>query len=74
MNAAIFDAANGFHGCIPGILHVLHQQGLIKETRCLNPAERMSGGQKEEIERVRLSYPDLIDDAFVQEGLARWRE
>ncbi len=74
MNAAIFDAANDFHGCIPGILHVLHQQGLIKEPRCLNPAERMSVGQKKEIERVRLSYPDLIDDVFVQNGLARWRE
>lgn len=73
MNAAIFDAANDFRGCIPGIHHVLQQQGLISDARCLDLAEGLSPGQEAEIERVRDSYPDLIDDAFVRDGLDRWR-
>ena len=32
MNAAIFDAANSFHGCIPGIHEVLRRQGLLEGT------------------------------------------
>src|SRR4030095_5550676 len=28
-NAAIFDVANNFHGCIPGIHEVLRRQGLL---------------------------------------------
>ena len=73
MNAAIFDAANDFRGCIPGILDVLLQQGLIASGRCLDVNETMSPGQKAEIERVRLAYPDLVDDDFVRSGLDRWR-
>ena len=30
MNAAIFDVANAFHGCIPGIHEVLRRQGLLE--------------------------------------------
>lgn len=65
MNAAIFDPANHFHGCIPGIHQVLHKQGLMKGTWCLRADEKLSEGQQGEIDRVRAAYPDQIDDAFV---------
>jgi hypothetical protein len=71
-NAAIFDAANGFRGCIPGIHEVLRRQGLLAGTWCLDPRERMSAGQDEEIERIYRAYPHLHDDAFVEEHLERW--
>jgi hypothetical protein len=71
-NAAIFDAAHRFHGCIPGIHEVLRRQGLLGGTWCLDPAETMSPGQSEEIDRVTRAYPDLTDDAFVRENLERW--
>ena len=29
MNAALFDSANGYRGCIPGILEVLRRGGLV---------------------------------------------
>ena len=44
MNAALFDAANKFHGCIPGILEVLRRQGLVESIHCLNPHETLSPG------------------------------
>ncbi len=73
-NAAIFDPANHFHGCIPGILEVLRRQGLVPSACCLNPAEHLSPGQAEEITRVSAAYPWLTDDEFVRNGLARWLE
>ena len=72
MNAALFDAANSFHGCIPGILEVLRRQGLVSSVNCLNPAEVLSPGQAAELDRVCAAYPELIDDAFVAETLDRW--
>jgi dihydrodipicolinate synthase/N-acetylneuraminate lyase len=72
MNAALFDAANAFHGCIPGILEVLRRQGLVASVNCLNPDERLSPGQAEELTRVCTAYPDLIDDSFVAANLDRW--
>ncbi|MEX2534163.1 MAG: hypothetical protein WD273_01065 [Trueperaceae bacterium] len=66
-NAVIFDASNGFAGCIPGIHEVLRRQGLLEGTWCLDPHEALSSGQFEELERVRSSYPELTDDAFVSE-------
>ncbi|MBM3402935.1 MAG: dihydrodipicolinate synthase family protein [Bacteroidetes bacterium] len=69
MNAAIFDPANGFHGCIPGIHEVLRRQGLLEGRWCLNPQEELSNGQFEEIDRVCKAYPHLIDDQFVKELL-----
>lgn len=69
MNAAIFDPANSFHGCIPGIHEVLRRQGLLEGRWCLNPSEELSPGQMEEIDRVCKAYPHLIDDAFVSELL-----
>ncbi len=71
-NAAIFDAANGYRGCIPGIHEVLRRQGLLATTRCLDEEERLSPGQRREIDRVLAAYPFLTDDAFVAERLDRW--
>ena len=71
-NGAIFDAANGFAGCIPGIHEVLRRQGLLAGTWCLDPAETMSPGQAEEIGRVCREHPELTDDDFVREHLDRW--
>jgi dihydrodipicolinate synthase/N-acetylneuraminate lyase len=71
-NAAFFDAANGFAGCIAGIHEVLRRQGLLEGTWCLNPREELSRGQKEEIDRVYAAYPHLNDDAFVAEHLDQW--
>lgn len=72
MNAAVFDAANGFRGCIPGILEVLRRQGLAPSNCCLNPGETLSPGQAEELDRVTRAYPHLIDDDFVAANLDRW--
>ena len=72
MNAAVFDPAHQFAGCIPGILEVLRRQGLVPTSLCLNPREVLSPGQSEELDRVSAAYPDLTDDAFVKENLDRW--
>ncbi|MGC1241250.1 MAG: dihydrodipicolinate synthase family protein [Chryseosolibacter sp.] len=71
MNAAIFDPAHSFHGCIPGIHEVLRRQGLLEGRWCLNPAEELSPGQMEEIDRVCNAYPHLTDDDFVRELLEK---
>ncbi|MCP3774119.1 dihydrodipicolinate synthase family protein [Paenibacillus sp. MZ04-78.2] len=71
-NAAFFDPAHGFAGCIPGIHEVLRRQGLMKGIWCLNPHETLSPGQAEEIDRMYRDYPELNDDAFVREHLASW--
>lgn len=70
MNAAIFDPAHSFHGCIPGIHEVLRRQGLLEGRWCLNPEEEMSEGQMGEIDRVCADYSHLTDDEFVQRLLA----
>ncbi|MGM1046363.1 Dihydrodipicolinate synthase/N-acetylneuraminate lyase [Paenibacillus uliginis N3/975] len=71
-NAAFFDPAHQFHGCIPGIHEVLRRQGLLEGTWCLNPNETLSPGQSEEIDRVYRDYPHLNDDDFVKEHLEKW--
>ena len=71
-NAAFFDTANGFKGCIAGLHEVLRRQGLMKGIWCLNPEETMSPGQKEEIDRVYKMYPHLNDDEFVKANLDKW--
>lgn len=73
-NSAFFDTVHGFSGCIAGLHEVLHRQGLMKNTYCLNPKEMLSKGQKEEIDRVYVSYPHLNDDKFVSENIALWRK
>lgn len=71
-NAAFFDAAHHFEGCIAGIHEVLRRQGLLEGTWCLNPAEAMSPGQADEISRVYEGYPHLNDDDFVRQNLEKW--
>ena len=71
-NAAIFDAANSFAGCIPGIHEVLRRQGLLAGVWCLDTAEKLSTGQEAEIDRVCRSHPSLADDAFVRDHLESW--
>ena len=71
-NAAFFDAANGFAGCIAGLHEVLRRQGLLDGIWCLDPDESLSPGQIDEIDRVYASYPHLNDDAFVLEHRDAW--
>jgi len=71
-NGAFFDVAHEFAGCIPGCHEVLRRQGLLEGTWCLNPSEKLSPGQSEEIDRVYREHADLADDAFVRANLERW--
>lgn len=71
-NAAFFDVANDFAGCIAGCHEVLRRQGLFEGVWCLNPNETLSPGQSAEIDRVYAAYPHLNDDAFVAENRERW--
>jgi dihydrodipicolinate synthase/N-acetylneuraminate lyase len=72
LNAAVFDAANDFAGCIAGIHEVLRRQGLLAGTWCLDPRERLSPGQLDEIHRVERAYPHLCDDDYVRNHLDGW--
>ncbi|APW61713.1 hypothetical protein BSF38_03240 [Paludisphaera borealis] len=71
-NAAFFDAANRFQGCIAGLHEVLRRQRLLAGVWCLDPDETLSPGQIEEIDRVYRSYPELNDDAFVAAHRDAW--
>jgi dihydrodipicolinate synthase/N-acetylneuraminate lyase len=71
-NAALFDAANGFAGCIAGIHEVLRRQGLMQGIWCLDPKEGLSPGQAEEIDRIIRAYPELTDDEFVEAHRDEW--
>jgi dihydrodipicolinate synthase/N-acetylneuraminate lyase len=71
-NAAFFDAANSFRGCIAGLHEVLRRQGLLEGTWCLDPGETLSPEQSAEIDRVYASYPGLSDDCFVEAHLDEW--
>lgn len=71
-NAAFFDAAHQFAGCIAGIHEVLRRQGLLRNLVCLDPRQALSPGQKAEIDRVYRAYPHLNDDAFVEGHLDAW--
>ena len=64
-NAVLFDAANEFRGCIPGVNEILKRQGLLRSPLCLDPGEVLSPGQSGEIDRICAAYPHLTDDAFV---------
>ena len=72
MNAALFDVTHHFHGCIAGINEILRRQGLLAGRWCLDPAEDLSTGQAEDLDRVTAAYPHLIDDPFIQENLDAW--
>lgn len=71
-NAALFDAANAFRGCLPGIHYALQRSGLMEVTACLDPDQVLSAGQMQEIDRVWNAYPHLRDDEFVAENLDPW--
>lgn len=71
-NAAFFDTAHDFAGCIAGIHEVLRRQGIFENIFCLNPEEGLSEGQSEEIDRIYAQYPHLHDDAFVAAHLHEW--
>jgi hypothetical protein len=71
-NGAIFDAANGFRGCIPGIHEILRRQGLLAGRWCLDRDEELSQGQADEIRRICRVHPHLSDDEFVRKGLDLW--
>jgi len=71
-NSAFFDVAHNFAGCIPGCHEVLRRQGLLEGTWCLDPDEKLSPGQAQEIDRVYREHGDLADDAFVRANLDRW--
>lgn len=72
MNAALFDVAHGFRGCLAGCHEVLRRQGILEGTWCLDPDETLSPGQAEELDRVTAAWPELTDDEFVRENLGRW--
>lgn len=71
-NAALFDPAHGFAGCIAGVHEVLRRQGLLAGTWCLDPHETLSPGQADEIDRVLRLHPWLSDDEFVAAHLEEW--
>ena len=71
-NAAFFDVANDFAGCIPGCHEILRRQGLLAGTWCLDPHETLSTGQAAELDRVCRKHADLADDAFIKANLERW--
>ncbi len=71
-NSAFFDVANNFHGCIAGCHEVLRRQGLLEGIWCLDPAEGLSPGQMQEIDRVCNEHADLSDDDFVAANLQKW--
>jgi hypothetical protein len=71
-NSAFFDVAHNFHGCIAGCHEILRRQGLLEGIWCLDPAEGLSPGQMQEIDRVTNEHADLSDDDFVAAHLATW--
>jgi hypothetical protein len=71
-NAAVFDAANNFHGVIAGCHEILRRQGLLAGIWCLDPNEGLGPGQKQAIDRVCAAYPHLTDDEFVRANRERW--
>jgi len=71
-NAAFFDAAHQYAGCIAGLHEVLRRQGIFEGIWCLDGGQRLSPGQLDEIDRVYRAYPDLNDDDFVQKHRSDW--
>jgi dihydrodipicolinate synthase/N-acetylneuraminate lyase len=71
-NGALFDVRNRFAGCIAGLHEILRRQGFLTGRWCLDPAEDLSAGQLEEIDRICAAYPELTDDEFVRDNLDRW--
>ncbi|HUF10537.1 MAG TPA: dihydrodipicolinate synthase family protein [Rhodothermales bacterium] len=62
-NAAVFDVANDFAGCIAGINEVLRREGRLKSNRCLDEHERLSPGQEGLLSAVRKAFPEVTEGA-----------
>ena len=69
-NAAIFDAANDFAGCIPGVNEMLRREGLLPSNHCLDEREVLSPGQVEELDRVSRNQEN--DHEFIAANIERW--
>ncbi|MEJ7741155.1 MAG: hypothetical protein WKF73_00620 [Nocardioidaceae bacterium] len=72
LNAAVFDVAHEFSGCVAGINEVLRRLGMLSSDRCLEPCDVLSSGQEAAIDEAIQAYPDLVDTAFVGEHLSTW--
>jgi dihydrodipicolinate synthase/N-acetylneuraminate lyase len=59
LNRVLFDADNGFAGCIAGIHDVLMRQGLMSGTWCLDTAEGLSPEQADALRQAERLYPNL---------------
>ncbi len=71
-NAVLFDVANDYAGCVPGIHEVLRRQGLLEGIWCLNENEVLGPGQAAELDRIEVAYPELLDNDFVAEHRDEW--
>jgi dihydrodipicolinate synthase/N-acetylneuraminate lyase len=60
-NAAVFDVANDFAGCIPGINEVLRREGRLASNRCLDEHERLSPEQGVLLSQVMKACPEVVD-------------
>ena len=72
LNSAIFDPANNFSGCLSGINEMLRRDGLLPSRLCLEPSEKLSAGQAEELDRVSAAYPEWLDTDFIRENIEEW--
>jgi dihydrodipicolinate synthase/N-acetylneuraminate lyase len=71
-NAAFFDVAHDFRGCIVGLHYVLQKQGILRSMHTLDPAITLQKSQKAAIDKVYHIYPELADDDFVKKNLEKW--
>lgn len=71
-NAAFFDVAHDFAGCIVGLHEVLRRQGLLEGVWTLDEREVLTPDQKAEIDRIYAAYPHLNDDEFVAQNRDKW--
>jgi dihydrodipicolinate synthase/N-acetylneuraminate lyase len=71
-NAALFDAAHGFAGCLPGIQYLLHRQGLLASPRCLDPHELLSPGQAELLDQLAAREPYASESVWVAAHRHTW--
>ena len=70
-NAALFDVRNRFAGASPACTRFCAVRDYFAGRWCLDPAEDLSPGQLQEIDRVVAAYPHLTDDDFVKSNVDR---
>jgi len=54
------------------VTKILRRQGLPRRLVVPRSERQLGPGQMQEIDRVCATYPELIDDAFVRQNIARW--